>query len=119
MLSTIELDDIRIYAYHGCFEEEQRVGNWFTVNVSLDVECQKAAETDDIANALSYVEVYRLVRREMAQNSHLLENVVMRIIKALRAEFAHQGLVGGRVKVSKMAPPVGGSMKSVSLTMQF
>ncbi len=119
MVAKIDLDEIRVYAFHGCFEEEQRVGNWFTVNVSLDVECGKAAVSDNISDALNYVEVYNTIRTEMAKKSHLLENVVMRIASALRTGFEAKGLIGGSVRVSKMAPPVGGEMKSVSVTMSI
>ncbi len=119
MIARIDLDEIRIYAYHGCYEEEQRVGNWYTVNVSLEVECKKAAESDDVSDALNYVDAYNIIRTEMGQKSHLLENVVMRIVNALRRELGEKGLRGGVVKVSKMAPPVGGDMRSVSLSMSI
>ncbi len=114
---TIDLESIRLYAYHGCFAEEQKVGNWYEVNISLDVDCQRAAQSDDIADALNYVEVYRLVVDEMTIKSHLLENVAMRICQRLRTRFAAQGLLGGSVRVAKLAPPVGGEMRAISVKM--
>lgn len=119
MIATIELDDIEIYAFHGCYAEEQRVGNRFVVNLSLDVECSRAAATDDIVDATNYLTAYDIVRREMQVNSHLLENVAARIADALKAELRPRGLLSGSVKISKMAPPVGGAMRSVSLTLRF
>lgn len=119
MIATIELDDIEIYAFHGCYAEEQRVGNRFVVNLSLDVECSRAAATDDIADAANYLTAYDIVRREMQVKSHLLENVAARIADALKAELRPRGLLSGSVKISKMAPPVGGAMRSVSLTLRF
>lgn len=119
MISTIQLNQIQIYAYHGCYAEEQIVGNNFIVDVSLDVETAKAAQSDDIRNALNYVEVYEIVRDEMAIKSHLLENVVSRICCHIRSRFADCGLMGGTVKVAKLAPPIGGQMQSVSVTMNI
>ncbi len=117
MIATIELEEMEIYAYHGCFEEEQRVGNKFVVNVSLDVECSKAATTDDITDALNYVEVYNIVKEEMSIKSHLLENITKRILERIKCTFNNHDIKNVKVKVSKMTPPVGGPMKCVSLTI--
>lgn len=116
MKGTIELDEMIVYAHHGCYEEERRVGCRFAVSISIVTDCTLAARTDSIADALNYVEVAEVVRSQMAVSSHLLENVVMRIINALRQTFPQIGEL--TVRVSKLAPPVGGQMKSVSLTMK-
>ena len=57
MIATIELEEMEFYAYHGCFEEEQRVGNRFIVNISMEIECSRAAESENICEAPNYVEV--------------------------------------------------------------
>lgn len=119
MISTIQLNQIQIYAYHGCYAEEQIVGNNFIVDVSLNVDTTIAAESDNIKDALNYVEVYDIVKHEMAIKSHLLENVVARICKHIKTRFNGNGLVGGTVKVAKLAPPVGGQMESVSVMMNI
>ena len=31
---VLELKDIKIFARHGCFEEEREIGNWFIVDFS-------------------------------------------------------------------------------------
>lgn len=112
----IELEEMEFYAYHGCFKEEQAVGNRFTVNIAIQVDVQKPSETDNIMDALNYVRVYELTKNQIQENSHLLEHVTERILNAIRLEFDYIDWV--RVKVSKMNPPMGGQMKSVSLTLQ-
>lgn len=119
MIATIELDDMEFYAFHGCYAEEQRVGNRFIVNLSLDVECERAAVSDNIADAANYLEAYEIVRHQMAEKSHLLENVAARIAAELMSKLKPKGLRSGKVKISKMTPPVGGAMRSVSVTMNF
>ena len=47
--------------------------------------------------------------------SHLLENIAGRILDALYAEM--QGIKKATVKVSKMNPPMGGKIHSVSVTL--
>lgn len=119
MIATITLEQIKVYAYHGCYREEQIVGNNFTVDVTLRVDAQLAAESDDISNALNYVAVAQIVKEEMAVKSHLLENVVMRICRRIWGELSSRGLVGGTVHVRKMNPPVGVEMTSVGVLMNI
>ena len=51
----------------------------------------------------------------MGMKSKLLENIAGRILDALDKEF--QGVKQITVKVSKMNPPVGGKVDSISVTM--
>lgn len=112
-MGLIHLDDMEFYAYHGCFKEEQTAGNWFLVNLTLETDMRKPSATDNISDALNYQVVYQLVKAEMAVPSHLLEHVAERIISALFSEFKQ--LERTTVKISKMNPPMGGRMKSVSV----
>ncbi|MBI9065263.1 MAG: dihydroneopterin aldolase [Marinilabiliaceae bacterium] len=114
LVGTIELEQMEFYAYHGCFEEEQVVGNRFLVNVTLETDCESASMSDNIQDALNYVTVYELVREEMRQNSHLLEHLTKRIIDSIYRMFPQ--VLHVKVRVSKMNPPMGGQMKSVSVT---
>lgn len=112
----IELEEMEFYAYHGCFKEEQVVGNRFTVNIAIELNVKKPSETDSILDALNYVRVYEITKQEIQKNAHLLENVTERILNAIHIEFPYVDWV--RVKVSKMNPPMGGQMKAVSVTLQ-
>ncbi len=114
--AIIELEEMVFYAYHGCFKEEQVVGNSFIVNISLETEVSKPMLTDNIKDALNYVNVYNAVKEEMAINSHLLEHLTARIINRLFEQFP--AIMHATVKVSKMNPPMGGQMKSVSVTLK-
>ena len=114
LIGLIELEEMEFYAYHGCFKEEQVVGNRFLVKVTLETDCTVAAESDSIADALNYVSVYEIVREQIMQNSHLLEHLNKRIIDGIYKQFPQ--LLKATVKVSKMNPPMGGQMKCVSVT---
>ncbi len=112
----IELEEMEFYAYHGCFKEEQVVGNKFMVNIAIKVDVEKPSKTDSINDALNYVSVYQITKTEIMKNSHLVENVTERILNAIQQKFDYVDWV--RVKVSKMNPPMGGQMKAVSITME-
>lgn len=114
-MGIIELEDIEFYAYHGCFKEEQIVGNYFNVNISLRVNCETPAASDNIQDAVNYQRIYDLAKEQMFVTSHLLEHVAQRIIDSLYSEFS--GISDVTVKVSKKNPPLGGKLHRVSVTL--
>ena len=69
--------------------------------------------SDNIADTVSYLDVYQVVKREMEISSHLLEHVARRVGESVKREFPT--VVSVRVKVSKLNPPLGGQMESVSV----
>ena len=112
----IELEEMEFYAYHGCYKEEQIVGNRFLVNITIETDVTLPSQSDRIQDALNYVRVYEMVKAEMKQTSHLLENITSRILNQLFEQFPF--IKSAKVKVSKMNPPMGGQMKKISLTLK-
>lgn len=103
--SYIYLCNLRFRAYHGVLPQERVEGNDFIVNLRLAYDFDKAMETDDVADTLSYADVYQLVQQEMQQPSNLLEHVVGRIGKRLLAEFPLIKAID--LKLTKVNPPMG------------
>lgn len=116
-MSTISIEQMEFYAYHGCFREEQIIGTRFLVDLELEVDTKRAEVSDDLAETVNYQEVYLLVKRQMEEKSKLLEHVGRRILDAIREEFPE--VSSARIKISKMNPPLGGKMKNVSLTLEL
>ena len=112
-MSCITLNGMRFYAFHGCFAEEQKIGTYFIVDVAFETNTSRAQRSDDIADTVSYLDVYRTVKREMMIPSHLLEHVGDRIAQAILNEYPAIESVSG--KVSKMNPPLGGQLDSVTV----
>ena len=107
---------MEFYAYHGCQPDEQLVGNNFLVDVTMDTDMETAAKSDNLCDALNYAEAYELVRHEMSIRSCLLEHVSSRILDRLLECFPQ--LKRAEVCVSKLNPPVGGQMRSVTVSRQ-
>ena len=108
---------MEFYAYHGCFEEEQKIGTWFNVDLSLEVDTSKAEKSDNIEDTVNYQSVYQVVKEQMMIPSHLLENVARRILDAIGKNFPAVSYAW--VKVKKMNPPLGGVMESVSVEIEM
>ena len=114
----LELLDMQFYAHHGCFEEEQKIGTRFCVDLRMDVSyTHKAIETDALEDALDYQQAYLIVKREMEQPSALLEHVAGRILKALKVAFPQAGEI--RVALSKCQPALGGPVGHSKITLSM
>lgn len=113
-MAYIQLHDMEFYAYHGHFKEEQRVGNHFVVNVKLKTDISKAANTDNLDDALDYQRVYKVIEEEMKQKSFLIEPLLMRIVQRLYDEFCQLEYL--ELEISKINPPLGGKVNKVSLS---
>jgi 7,8-dihydroneopterin aldolase/epimerase/oxygenase len=114
-MGQIAVEGMEFFAYHGCFREEQIIGTRFMVDVYIDTDTREAENTDDLHKTVNYQAIYVLVKEEMEVRSKLLEHVGRRILDRIRKEFPQ--VEACRVKVSKMNPPVGGKVGSVSVEL--
>lgn len=112
----ITIEGMSFFAHHGCFEEEQKIGTHFNVDLRFDVDTSRAEESDDLTHTVNYAEVYAVVKQEMMRPSHLLENVARRILKNVTTHFPT--ITWAWVKVSKLNPPLGGQIKSVAVELE-
>lgn len=115
--AIIELNRLKVYAYHGVDPQERTVGNDFEVSVKLEYPCDHAMQTDKIDSTLSYADVVKLVVLEMNKPSRLLENVVFRIYNALICRYPR--VISGSITVSKLHPPLEEQMESCGFTYKW
>jgi dihydroneopterin aldolase len=116
MTGTITLKGIRCYAYHGCMEEERKIGGEYVVDVALQAELFTAVSGDRLKDTIDYCEVERIVSREMQQPSRLIEHACGRILLALKRELPRIAKV--KVRVTKLNPPMQGDVREVSVLLQ-
>lgn len=115
MKTTIEIDNIQFYAYHGVLEQERVVGNRFSVSVRLEADVMEATQTDELSATISYADVCAVVSREMQIPSQLLEHVCGRIYRALHAAFP--SILRLQVSVYKYNPPGCGETERAGVTI--
>lgn len=116
-MALIELNNMRFYSHHGCFDEERRIGTHFRVDLAFTTDTSRAERSDNMVDTVSYLDVYQVVKREMATPSHLLEHVARRVGETLLEQFADIMTVS--VKVYKLNPPLGGQLESVSVKIEI
>ena len=114
--SNIRLDSMRFYAYHGVMEQEQRVGGYYLVSLTIETDLTKAICTDDVSDTVSYAELFELVKNEMAIPSKLLEHVAGRIGQRTLEQF--DKIMSLTIRVTKENPPMGASCKGASVEIK-
>lgn len=116
MKYRITLRQMEFRAFHGCYELEQQVGNRFTVDLWLETELGQVAEFDSVEIAVNYLTVYEVVREVMGHTQRTIERVAMNIIEAIKTAFPQVERVN--CTVAKLAPPLGGKLHSVCVTLE-
>jgi dihydroneopterin aldolase len=115
-MGQIRMNGMEFYAYHGCYRDEQLIGNHFQVDITMDVDMKEASDSDNLHDTLNYAEAYELVKQEMLVRSHLLEHLSARILNRLFEEFPQ--IDKAEVCVAKLNPPIGGRMQSVTVSQE-
>ncbi|MEY4875431.1 MAG: hypothetical protein RL708_580 [Bacteroidota bacterium] len=96
----IIFNDIKIFAHHGWYDEEQQTGHWFTVDVQIEL-VDKQNIGDSLDNTFNYEVVYQIVKEEMATTQKLLETVVQNILQKI---MKHEVVKNATVRLNKLEP---------------
>ena len=112
-MDEIVLEDIKIYAFHGCMKEETRIGSDYIINLNVRADLKVAAISDQLKDTVDYVDLLKIVNEEMAINSVLLEHVAERIVSRILRTMKMVNNV--QVKVAKQNPPINGNISAVTI----
>jgi len=113
-LGKIKLQNIRVFSYHGCLDEEGKIGSDYRVDLLVKGDLSKSASSDSLADTIDYVHLNKIVKEEMAIRSKLLETVAERILNRILSELHLVQKV--KVDVSKINPPIGGNVAMVTVS---
>lgn len=115
-MGTVRVENIRVYAHHGCLAEETIVGSGYLVNVLVKTNLSKAANSDNLADTVDYVHINKIVEEEMAVPSKLLEHVAKRISDRIFLEIPMVKKL--EIAVSKINPPINGDVERVTIVLK-
>jgi len=116
MKNHITVEGIRLYAYHGCLEEEGIIGGEYIVDVYMQIDFMEAAAKDNLLLTIDYCTVFNICKAEMAIRSKLIEHAAKRIFDALTETFPQ--LIYTKVVVTKLLPPMHGPVDKVSVVIE-
>lgn len=113
-LAVISLEGLEFFAYHGFYAEEQKIGNKYSVDVSIFADLSDFQE-DNLDQTINYELVYRLVETVMQEPTKLLEDIALKISHAILSTFVLCQKV--RVNVAKHNPPIGGICQQAKVSI--
>ena len=113
----ITIQNIRCYAYHGVFPVEQKIGQWYSVDVELKGDFSQAVENDQLEGTVDYAQVIQTVQEVMKTPQKLVEKVAGEIGKEIIKRFSL--VEDGLVRIKKLAPPVAGHQDFMSFEFEF
>ncbi len=114
-MGIIQVNNIKLYAYHGCLEEEAKIGSEYSVDVEVKVSLKKSSKTDELVDTVDYVHLNNIVKEEMAIRSKLLEHVAQRILNRVFEELPI--IRTAKICVAKINPPIGGNVEEVVIIL--
>lgn len=112
-MGKIKLRNIKVFSYHGCLDEEGKIGSNYRVDLTVKGDLSHSAKTDELKDTIDYVHLNKIVKEEMAIRTKLLETVAERILKRVIDELLLVQKV--KVAVSKINPPIGGDVGMVTV----
>ena len=114
-MGKVALEGLEFFAYHGFYDEEQKIGNKYAVDVEVETDLMKAASKDALGETINYEDLYKMIAKVMASPTRLLEAINYRIMKEVFAHFSGARRV--KVSISKFNPPIGGVCQRARVTM--
>lgn len=103
-MDTIHVTGIRAYGYTGYLPEEQVLGQWFEVDLAIDLDLAPAGDSDAIGDTLDYRQAIEIVKRRV-QNDRLA--LVEKLAAVIAGDILTLDRVHSvRVRLSKLGAPI-------------
>ena len=110
----ITIEDLEIFANHGVFPEENKLGQKFMVSAILYTDTVRAGRTDELEASIDYGAVSHFITSYMQKHTFkLLEAAAEHLAEEMLRSIAHLEAV--TLEIKKPWAPVGLPLKTVSV----
>ena len=88
MKTKLFINNLEIFANHGLFEEENKLGQKFIFDIECELNYKKALFSDEMTDSISYADIADVVVKTATTNTYnLLERLSGEILKNIVNEF--------------------------------
>ncbi len=115
LLFRIGLEEVKIFAFVGYYQEEQVLGNNFLVNVYVDLAA--ADVNDELKNTINYETLYQVIRNAFSMPSKLLETVAAEILSEIKKIAPKSHFI--EISIRKENPPMVGEIKNALVKLIY
>ena len=114
LIDKIYVNGMRFYGYHGVYAEENKLGQRFNADVTVELDLHKAGVTDDLNYTVNYAEIYKICKGiAEGKTFKLIEAVAENIASKILDTFS--AVESCTVKLYKPDPPIPGYYESVAV----
>ncbi len=113
--SSIQLNGLRFYSYHGVEPQERIVGSYYSIDIELFADIKKSTVSDSISDTINYAEVTNIIESIMNKPHNILERVAGIIIDEMFKNFPSVSAI--RIKLCKENPPIGVTCSSACVKL--
>jgi dihydroneopterin aldolase/2-amino-4-hydroxy-6-hydroxymethyldihydropteridine diphosphokinase len=117
-LNIIEIKDLEIYGYHGCSEEEKKLGQMFLISVQLYLDSNFDAKLDDFKKTICYFEVCNDIENIFIKNKYNLIEKIADVISEFILTKYYPIIEFVKVKVKKPHASIGKSFLHVAVEVK-
>ncbi len=116
-MDKISIENLEVYAYHGVYPEENKLGQKFFLSLQLFIDTNRAVGQDDLMQSVNYGEVCFFLKDWMEKNTFcLIETVADRLAQAVLLQYPLvQRII---LEVKKPNAPVSLPLESISVTVE-
>ena len=116
-LDKIAIEGLEVFANHGVFPEENKLGQKFVVSVTFYTDTRRAGETDDLSASIHYGEAAHAIDEFMRVHTFKLIETAAESVAAMLLD-RYPGAYGVRVKLEKPWAPAGLPLRTVSVEIE-
>lgn len=117
IIDKIFVKGMEFYGYHGVLEEENKLGQRFRVDLTVELDVKKAGETDDLRETVNYAELYEECKKAVEGKPYkLVESVAELIANKILSNFPI--IHACTVKLIKPDPPIRGHYEHVAVEIK-
>jgi len=115
MQDKLILKNMSFYAFHGDDKSEQELGQRYEVDVAIQVDAGRAAQSDNLRDAINYKSIFQLVEKYVTERRYnLIETLATKIANAILDQFATNEV---SVSIRKLKPPIHGILDYFEATV--
>ncbi len=115
-MHKIKLKSARFFSFHGVFPQEQKLGNWYEVDVEVIGDFSLSSKSDNVDHTVDYQVLFEIVRQQMLHPQNLLETVLDTIYNSIVSHYPF--VESTEIKLRKLNPPVGGTVAYSEVTLR-
>lgn len=115
MNDVISVSGLKLWGYHGVHDHEKNTGQWFLIDLFVEVDTNQAAASDDVLQTLNYSQLIdRVAEVVTGEAVDLIETLAAQIMQVI---WEFPGALQATVSVHKPGAPVKHPVSDIAVTI--